>query len=212
MRIVPPYQPGSPAPRGIIFDFDGVIVDTEGAVYEAWREVFLAHGVDLPLDLYSRCVGSDHGTWDPKSYFESITGHRPDWPKILDEKNRRTRELLAGSGPMPGIRETLEFLATQPVALAVASSSSRNWVGGWLDRLQLARFFHCWHGRDDVENVKPAPDLFLLAARSLRLQPSQILVIEDSANGLRAAQAAGMQTLVVPNAITRWQGIDLDYA
>ena len=203
MHLLPPRSPEDPPFRGVIFDFDGVIVNTEEAVYLAWREVFLEHGADLPLDLYRRCVGSDHGTWDPKAYFEEITGLKPEWEVILDEKNRRTRELLAGEETMPGIRETLEFLASHPIPMAVASSSSRSWVGGWLDRLGLVKYFHSWHCRDDVARVKPAPDLFLRAAAALRLDPGEILVIEDSANGFRAARAAGMRCLLIPNEITR---------
>ena len=205
MYFLPQPSPEDPPPRGVIFDFDGLIVNTEEAVYEAWREVFLNHGADLPLDLYRRCVGSDHGTWDPKAYFEEITGIRPEWEPILEEKNRRTRELLAGMETMPGIRETLEYLASHPIPMAVASSSSRSWVGGWLDRLGLVKYFHSWHCRDDVQRVKPAPDLFLRAAAALRIHPSEILVIEDSANGLRAAHSAGMRCLLVPNEITRGQ-------
>lgn len=207
MFFHPSPSPQDPPIRGVIFDFDGVIVNTEEAVYEAWREVFRHHGADLPLDLYRACVGSDHGHWDPKAYFEEVTGLRPDWEPILAKKNRRTREMLAGMGSMPGIRETLDFLASRPVPMAVASSSGRSWVGGWLDRLGLAKYFDSWHCRDDVARVKPAPDLFLRAAAALRLPPAEILVIEDSANGLRAANAARMRCLMVPNEITRGQNL-----
>ncbi|MFM7180125.1 MAG: HAD family hydrolase [Verrucomicrobiales bacterium] len=205
MFFLPPPTDEDPPPRGVIFDFDGVIVNTEEAVYDAWREVFLAHGADLPLDLYRRCVGSDHGLWDPKVYFEEVTGLKPEWDPILHEKNRRTRELLAGMQTMPGILDTLAFLESRAIPMAVASSSSRSWVGGWLDRLGLVKYFHSWHCRDDVARVKPFPDLFLRAAAALRLHPSEILVIEDSANGLRAAHAANMRCLLIPNEITRGQ-------
>jgi putative hydrolase of the HAD superfamily len=181
--------------RAVIFDFDGVIVDTEGAVYECWRDLFQAHGAELPLDLYARCVGSDHGAWDPKAYFEEVTGMRPDWPPLLEEKNRRTRERLEGSGPMAGAAEALAALAGRGLPLAVASSSSHAWVDGWLARLGLAGYFHSTHCRDDVARVKPSPELFLRAARALGLPPADILVVEDSSNGLCAARAAGMAVL-----------------
>ena len=198
----------SPLPRpvrGVIFDFDGVIVDTEVAVYQAWAEVFEAHGAELPLALYRNCVGSDHATWDPKKYFEEITGVHPDWPPLLEAKNQRTRDLLAGYGPMDGVGHWLSSLESASIPMAVASSSSRDWVGGWLSQLGLAGHFHSWHCRDDVARVKPAPDLFLRAAAALALPPEDILVIEDSANGLLAALTAGMTVLAVPNRITTGQ-------
>ena len=205
---MPPSSILPPLPHpitGVIFDFDGVIVDTEGAVYQAWQEVFQAHGGHLPLDLYVQCVGSDHDSWDPKSYFEEITGIRPHWPNLLDPKNQRTRDLLEGHGPMPGVVSCLEALRALGLPLAVASSSSRAWVGGWLERLGLSGYFHSWHCRDDVERVKPAPDLFLRAAAALNLPCQSLLVIEDSANGMKAALSAGMSVLAVPNTITASQ-------
>ena len=87
--------------------------------------------------------------------------------------------------------------------LGVASSSSSRWVEGWLGRLGLADAFDCVCGRDHVERVKPAPDLFLLAARRLGVEPAACVVIEDSPNGVRAANGAGMRCVAVPNEITR---------
>ena len=191
--------------EAVVFDFDGVIVDTETAVYEAWQEFFREHGADLPMPLYIGCVGSDHGSWDPKAYFESTTGLRPDWPAVLEKKKLRTLALLEGHGPMPGVRSTLETMAGAGLRLTVASSSSHQWVDGWLGRLGLAGFFHSTHCRDDVEKVKPAPDLFLRAAVAAGTDPARMLVVEDSRHGLAAARTAGMTVLAVPNTITASQ-------
>jgi len=189
----------------VIFDFDGILVDTEGAVYQAWAELFRESGADLPLNLYTKCVGSDHAIWDPKAYFEEITGTRPDWPPLLEAKNLRTRRLLEGSGLMPGARHWLDRLADLGSRPAVASSSSRAWVDGWLDILGVAEYFHSTHCREDVGALKPRPDLFLRAANALGVDPQRVLAIEDSHNGMTAALAAGMTVLVVPNEITRGQ-------
>lgn len=194
----------------VIFDFDGILVDTEVAVYQAWAELFSSFGAELPLDEYTRCVGSDHGIWDPKAYFEQITGHRPDWPPLLDAKNQRTRDLLEGYGLMRGARQWLDRLSAAETPLAVASSSSHAWVDGWLGRLGVHGFFHSTHCREDVAALKPRPDLFLRAAEALGRAPERVLAIEDSENGMRAALAAGMTVLVVPNTIT--QGQDFTHA
>ncbi len=191
--------------QAVVFDFDGVIVDTEGAIYESWRELFESHGAELPLDLYVGCVGSDHGSWDPLAHFESVTGSTPDWPAVLARKKERTLALLDGHGPMPGVVRALEAVAAAGRKMAVASSSSHAWVDGWLARLGLAGFFDSTHCRDDVEQVKPAPDLFLRAARALGVDPASVLVVEDSRHGMEAAHAAGMTVLAVPNAITAGQ-------
>ena len=210
----PMSPPGLPTPttliplarfQAVVFDFDGVIVDTEGAIYEAWRELFESHGADLPLDLYVGCVGSDHGSWDPLAHFESVTGTTPDWPTVLARKRERTLGLLEGHGPMPGVVRALEAVVAAGRKMAVASSSSHAWVDGWLARLGLAGFFDSTHCRDDVEQVKPAPDLFLRAARALGVNPASVLVVEDSRHGMEAAHAAGMTVVAVPNTITTGQ-------
>jgi len=189
----------------VVFDFDGVIVDTEVAIYEGWQEIYGDHGVELPLELYVQCVGSDHKAWDPKSHLERLVGRRLDWEKLLAVHGLRVRAALAEEGVMPGVLPWLEFLKGNGIPCAVASSSSRNWVGGWLGKLGLAGWFEAWHCRDDVERIKPAPDLFLRAAAALGVDVAETLVIEDSANGLHAALAAGCGTLVVPNRITAGQ-------
>ncbi len=191
----------------VVWDFDGVLVDTEWAVYQAWQEVCTAHGGELPLDEYVRCVGSDHGTWDPKAYLEKQIGRRLDWPPILEAKNQRTRDLLEGSGPMPGVERWLGKLRGTEVPQAVASSSTREWVGGWLERLGLVEYFNSLHCRGEAPRLKPAPDLFLAAAGSLGVPPRHILAIEDSRNGVAAAKEAGMHVLAVPNQITGVQDL-----
>lgn len=191
----------------VVWDFDGVVVDTEWAVYQAWQEVCAAHGGDLPLAEYVNCVGSDHATWDPKAHLEKQIGRQLDWPPILEAKNQRTRDLLVGSGPMPGVASWLDRLRRAEVPQAVASSSTREWVGGWLERLGLGGYFHSLHCRGEVLRLKPAPDLFLAAAESLGVPPRHILAVEDSRNGVVAAKQAGMHVLAVPNQITGVQDL-----
>jgi len=189
--------------RALIFDFDGLVVDTESAIYDAWRELYLDHGHDLPLPTYVQCVGSTFGNYDPMAALEMLTGSPVAWTDVLPRKDARIHELQHGLDTMPGIRALLAGAAHEGVPCAVASSSQRSHVQGWLDRVGIADAFTVIRTRDDVARAKPAPDLFLAAAEALGLPPSQTLVLEDSSNGLRAAIAAGAPCVIVPSPVTR---------
>lgn len=189
----------------VIFDFDGVIVDTEWAIYQTWQELYVQHGAELPLDVYVQCVGSDHGAWDPKAYLDGLVGKSLDWDEILPTKHAESRKLLEAEGVMSGVIQWLDDLQTAQISVGVASSSSVEWVGGWLEKLGLRDRFVSLSCRDHVERIKPAPDLFLDAATKLGVAPARCLVIEDSFNGMVAAHAAGMSVLAVPNRITAGQ-------
>ena len=194
----------------VLFDFDGVLVDTEWAIYQAWRRTFEAHDHELPLGIYTRCIGSDFATWSPKTHLEDLTGLAFDWHDLDSRRQIEIRADLAGAGPMPGVRQLLEKLSARGLPAAVVSSSSHQWVDGWLDRLGLADHFQTTVCRGDAPRIKPAPDLFLAAAERLGVSPGKCLVIEDSHNGLTAAKVAGMRAWVVPNRVTR--GLDFSAA
>ncbi len=194
----------TPSPlRAVLFDFDGIIVDTEWAIYESWRKLFEAHDHPLPLDIYNRCIGSNFDTWSPKIHLEDLTGKDFDWHDLDESRNTRIRAELEGSDALPGVRESLQLLATHNIPVAVVSSSSHDWVDGWIAKLGLTASFATTVCRGDAPNIKPAPDLFLEAARRLDLRPADCLVIEDSVNGIRAAKAGGMPAIAVPNRVTR---------
>jgi putative hydrolase of the HAD superfamily len=189
--------------RGLIFDFDGLIVDTESAIYAAWSEVYQSHGEGLDLPDYVRCVGSTFGQFDPMAELERRLGRTLDWAPLLDTKNARIRAGHVGIEPLPGVRELLIAAEAADVPCAVASSSSTDWVGRWLDECRLRSRFRAIWTLDRVTHVKPAPDLFLGAARELGFSPGECLVLEDSHNGLLAAQAAGCPCVIVPSPVTR---------
>lgn len=186
----------------VLFDFDGVLVDTEWAIYQSWRRVFEAHGQHLPLEIYTRCIGSDFATWSPKTHLEELTGLAFDWHDLDARRQEEIMKDLTHEGPMHGVVSALETLAASAIPAAVVSSSSHRWVDGWLEKLGLTGFFQAVVCRGDAPRIKPAPDLFLEAAKQLDLPPASCLVIEDSLNGLKAAKAAGMAVWVVPNRVT----------
>lgn len=188
--------------EAVLFDFDGVVVDTEWAIYQAWRRTFQAHGHDLPLELYTRCIGSDFDTWSPKAHLEDLTGNSFDWHDLDARRQREIVSELEGSQAMDGVVEALDACEHAGLLLAVVSSSSHHWVDGWLERIGLLKRFRTTVCRGDAPRIKPAPDLYLEAAARLGLAPADCLVIEDSLNGVLSAKAAGMTAWAVPNRVT----------
>jgi HAD superfamily hydrolase (TIGR01509 family) len=186
----------------VLFDFDGVLVDTEWAIYDAWHRTFRNHGHPLPLDVYTQCIGSDFDTWSPKSHLEQLTGMAFDWHDLDTRRQEEILRDLDGAGAMPGAVELIEAVAGAGLKRAVVSSSSHHWVDGWLGRLGLSPQFDAIVCRGDAEKIKPAPDLYLEAARQVGVDPCECLVIEDSMNGVKSAKAAGMPVWVVPNRVT----------
>ncbi|HEX7260738.1 MAG TPA: HAD family phosphatase [Luteolibacter sp.] len=194
----------------VLFDFDGVLVDTEWAIYQAWLRTFRTHGHELPLEVYTHCIGSDFATWSPKTHLEELSGLAFDWHDLDARRQEAILADLTGEGPMPGVIFLLEKLARREIRRAVVSSSSHHWVDGWLEKLSFANHFETVVCRGDAPRIKPAPDLYLEAAKRLGLEPAECLVIEDSLNGVNAAKAAGMTVWVVPNRVTA--GLDFSAA
>lgn len=186
----------------VIFDFDGLIIDSETPLFDIWCEIYRDHGATLTLEAWQHALGTQGG-FDPYEDLKALSGHtllREDWMlRIRDEHWRRceTQPLL------PGVADRLAEARALELATAVASSSSDAWVTPWLTRHGLREWVGAVCTRDDVRAVKPAPDLFLLAAERLKVPPATCVVFEDSPNGLRAARAAGMWAVAVPNALTR---------
>jgi len=184
----------------VLIDFDGVIIDSEWPIYQTWRRVFQSQGHELSQDIYIRCIGSDFDTWSPPAYLEELTGKKYNWEQMNAERQVEIMRELEGSEPMPGARALLEQLQHSPSA--IVSSSSHHWVDQWMDKLELMHLVNTTVCKGDAPRIKPAPDLFLEAARQLNVEPSDCLVIEDSHNGMHAAHAAGMEVLAVPNRLT----------
>ncbi len=188
--------------QGLILDFDGLILDTETPIFEAWLEAYRRQGHDLGLDLWERALGT-HGTFDPLAHLEDLCGGGLDREALLAEVKERTSRACDALPLMPGVERLLLDARALGLGRAVASSSSSGWVEGWLKRHGIRELFDAVVGRDHVAKVKPEPELFLAAAARLRLAPGACVVFEDSPNGMRAARAAGMRCVAVPNSLTR---------
>lgn len=179
--------------EAIIFDFDGVIVDSEVVVNRALAETLTAYG--LPTTLEEAIDGfTGHSTEATNRAIEARWG-RP----IPDDFRTRVGEAVwRAEAELVAVAGASDFIAAlPPVPRAVASSSSMRWITGHLDRLGLAPHFngHVYSGREHVARTKPAPDIYLHAARAIMADPARTIVLEDSPTGVCAAVAAGMTVI-----------------
>ncbi len=189
-------------PRAMIFDFDGVLLDTEWAIFNSWAELYRREGCTLSVQDYEVCLGAGYSRWDPAAHLEFLTGKSYDWDSENASRQVSIERTLASQSLMPGAPELLTWCREHAIRMVVASSSSRRWVAGWLEHLKADRFFERLFCRTDGFAVKPAPDLFLAAREFLDIPARDCLVIEDSANGVLAARNAGIPCLAIPNRMT----------
>jgi HAD superfamily hydrolase (TIGR01509 family) len=187
--------------RAIILDFDGTIVDTETPTFVAWRRLYRQYGFELNLRDWKDTVGSNTG-FDPTTRLAELAGWETVPANLLRQVERDISTGCDQEPLRPGVRALLADIEDAGLGVAIASSSPSGWVLGWLEHHGLTSRFEVVVCRDHVDRTKPAPDLYLLAARRLGLEPSDCVVIEDSPLGFQAARAAGMACVVVPNALT----------
>ena len=187
--------------RALVFDFDGLILDTEEPIYRSWLEVYQAHGEDLPFERWIEIVGSTTTGFHPQHHLEERLG-RPLPKEVLDRRIGRRTEMILAQTVLPGVVHHLAAARELGLKLGVASSSTGDWVRGHLSRLGILEQFDCMRCRDDVEHAKPEPDLYVAVLDCLHVAPSEAIAIEDSPNGVVAAKRAGMHCVAIPNPIT----------
>ncbi len=189
--------------QAILFDFDGLILDTETAIFEAWKHLYQEFGCELDPVAYSGCVGSGRHLFDPERDLETKAGKRLDWQKLRPGVTAHYRRLIGEADALPGVRDCVRRADELGLRLAIASSSNYRWVHEHLTRLGLFNAFDVIRTRDDVARIKPEPDLFQAALAGLNLPPPAAFVLEDSPNGAIAAERAGIFCVAVPNETTR---------
>ncbi len=194
--------------KALIFDFDGLIVDSESPGYQAWSELYASHGCSLPFEKYAACIGTIDG-FDLHAYLEEQSGRALDRDELESASTRRWLELMDGQPLLPGIAACISSARTRGLKLAVASSSTETWVTRNLTRFGLLHHFDAICTRDFVSAVKPDPALYLLALERLGVAAGEAIAFEDSPNGILAAKRAGIFCVAIPNALTRMLPLDL---
>jgi len=189
--------------RALVFDFDGLILDTETSVYEAWRIVYEEHDQVLPKDRWLTRIGTDGSAFDPLAELRTRIGENLDEERIRHRRMAFHRAHIAGLDQMPGVRACLEHARAKSIATAIASSSPFDWVNGHIERLGLTHFFDQIVTVEHVDAAKPAPDLYLRATELLDVDPEDSIALEDSPNGVQSAKAAGLYCIAVPGPMTR---------
>ena len=194
--------------RAVIFDFDGTIVDTETTLFQAYAEVFDAHGHLLDRERWLSIIGTDTG-WDPMRDLEELVGEPlPD--AVHDQRRARRDQLIEEAGIRPGVLAWLDAADELDIPLGIASSSPIDWVERHLDRLGLLERFACFACCNDAIPPKPDPTSYRLACEALGADPHRSVAVEDSPHGIAAATGAGLFTVAVPHDLTA--GLDLSGA
>lgn len=191
--------------RAIFFDFDGLMADTESAVLASAASIFHEHGATFPVERWLSIVGTSQpeGFWVP--WLSEQTGTAHDTRSLWDEAQRRNVALVAAIPPNPGIEDLLRAAKLASLTTRVVSSSPSSWVVPISERLGLRPFLGGYTTREHAERAKPHPDLYLAALAATGIDPGDAVVFEDSANGVRAARAAGLRVIAVPGPVTMRQ-------
>lgn len=188
--------------RAILFDLDGLMVDSEPHSLASWHAVLQNRGIALSQDVIDRMFGQR--VTDTAHTLAALYG-LSDPPQVLarEKEEYQISHLPGQVKPMPGLFGLLDEIDRRGLRKAVASSGVRRYVKAVLEEIGAADRFATIITGDDVANGKPAPDIFLAAARALSVAPQHCLVLEDAPTGVQAARAAGMRCVAVPNAHTR---------
>lgn len=189
--------------KALIFDLDGLILDTEWPDYESWQEVYQNHGQQLEVEAWGQVVGGTGASdFDPQVHLEKLCGHTLDSEEIWINRRRKYLDTISTMPALPGVVDYLDAAEDLGLNLAIASSSPENWVRGHLARLGLYERFDAIKTADDVKRTKPDPELYNAALAALGVGANEAIVFEDSPNGVKAAKAAGIFAVAVPNKVT----------
>jgi HAD superfamily hydrolase (TIGR01509 family) len=182
----------------ILFDFDGLMVDSEPHSIASWRAVLRARGVELDAGTFDRLLGLRLDETSKLLIERFSLAASP--AELGKAKTDYQIEHLAGAvAAMPGLESLLHAIDQRGLRKAIASSGKRRYLEAALQAVGLAGRFSVIVSGDDVARGKPAPDVFLEAARRLKCSPAACLVLEDAPSGLQAAKAAGMRAVAIPN-------------
>jgi len=197
--------------KALIFDFDGLILDTETPEYQVWQAIYREHGFELPHEEWGKIIGGyGISKFDAAEHLALLSQGRLDSVFLRDRHRSESSALTLSQPVLPGVMDYFHDAKRLGLKLAIASSSPHSWVDTHAKRLGIFEYFDKVICADDVAagRTKPNPDLFLLALNQLQVRKEEAIVFEDSPNGVKAAKSAGIFVVAVPNLVTSLLSIE----
>lgn len=199
--------------KALIFDFDGLILDTETPEVLVWQSIYREHGFELPVHEWEKTIGGyGISTFDPANHLSLLSQGRLDSASMRIRYRRESDLLIHASAVMPGVINLIEQARGQGIPSVIGSSSPHSWVDTHAKRLGIFHYFKHIICQDDVApgRTKPNPDIYLKALEVLKIQNTEAVVFEDSLNGVEAARRAKIFVVAVPNPLTAKMGVSGD--
>jgi HAD superfamily hydrolase (TIGR01509 family) len=188
--------------RAIIFDFDGLIIETEEASYKSWQDVYQSFGYSLPFSTWAAMVGTTRSDFDPLLELQKLVKDHVNWEMIESQRKVIENRLIEAQPILPGADKYLRDARQLGLKIGLASNSSCDWVTRHLTRIGLLDCFDYMSTSDEVQHLKPHPELYLSALNGLTVRANEAFALEDSPIGICSAQAAGLYCVAVPNVLT----------
>jgi HAD superfamily hydrolase (TIGR01509 family) len=199
--------------KALIFDFDGLILDTETPEVLVWQAIYREQGFELPVHEWEKTVGGyGISTFDAAEHLSHLSQGRLDAVSMRTRYREESGLLIEASSILPGVLEIIHEARESGVRVAIGSSSPHSWVDTHLKRLGIFHFFNPVICQDDVApgKTKPNPDIYLKVLDMLKVQNTEAVVFEDSPNGVLAARRAGIFVVAVPNGLTALMNVSGD--
>lgn len=194
---------------GLIFDFDGLMIDTEIPRAVTWKQIFENNGFTLSMEDYYKTIGSDDSAYDPADDLSKRTQNKLSKQEISAWVEEKSQQMIFEQPLLPGVEDIIHKAHDSGMKLGIASSSFRDWVIPLLEKHHIQQYFDVVFTRENVKFTKPDPELYLSAMKAMGLLPNTSIAFEDSSNGIKAAKAAGMYCIAVPNEITRKMNLQI---
>jgi HAD superfamily hydrolase (TIGR01509 family) len=190
--------------QAIIFDFDGLILDTESPQAEVWHELFASAGAEFDLKVYNSIIGGfNSDVYRPEVELAKLFNDGRTPADVLTQVELTQNALILAKPVNPGVLDVLGEAKRRGIVVAVGSSSPASWVHGHLSRLGLQDRFETIVTYDDVSAPKPSPEIFELVLKRLGVKAKDAIVLEDSVNGVLAAHQADIRVVAIPNKVTQ---------
>jgi HAD superfamily hydrolase (TIGR01509 family) len=189
--------------RAVIFDFDGLILETEEPTFKSWQEIYRSYGQALTFSTFASMVGTTHAEFDPRLELELLVNEEVNWEVVEPQRRVIENSLIEAQPILPGAEEYLRQARRLGLKIGLASNSPTDWVTRHLTRIGLLECFDTLSTSDVAGQLKPHPAVYLNALRELEVAPGEAFALEDSPPGIKSAKAAGLFCVAVPNVLTR---------